>query len=142
MSFDNTSTSSLLVALYEPLFVAEFPSPLAILNSSVSLQRVTYFPVLGLKELKETTINLTKKDKKEIEKDVYDLIDVSQDITKPIVLDLESIRIVKPGKYELDLVQLFKKQPLIYKLDEGKYVKDCQPMSNSILSTAFASPHC
>lgn len=77
-----------------------------------------------LKELKESTINLTKKEKIEIEKDVYDLVDIKADRSKPIVLDLESIRILKPGQYELDLVQLFKKQPLIYKLAEGKYVID------------------
>ena len=83
-----------------------------------------YIKASRLKELKETTVKLTKKEKREIEKDVYDLIDVSQDRSKPIVLDLESIRIVKPGKYELDLVQLFKKQPLIYRLSEGKYMID------------------
>lgn len=77
-----------------------------------------------LKELKESTINLTKKEKTEIEKDVYDLIDVKADRDKPVILDLESIRILKPGKYELDLVQLFRKQPLIYRLEEGKYVID------------------
>ena len=29
-----------------------------------------------------------------------------------------------PGKYELDLVHMFKKDPLVVKLDEGKYVID------------------
>lgn len=83
-----------------------------------------YIKESRLKELKESTINLSTKEKKEIEKDVFDLIDAKQDISKPVVLDFESIRIVKPGKYELDLVQLFKKQPLVYKLDEGKYMID------------------
>ena len=40
------------------------------------------------------------------------------------MLDLESIRVLKPGQYELDLVHLFRKQPLVYKLAEGKYVID------------------
>ena len=43
---------------------------------------------------------------------------------KPIVLDLESIKIMKPGKYELDLVRMFKGEPLIFKLEEGKYIID------------------
>ena len=44
---------------------------------------------------------------------------------KPIILDFESIKILSPGKYELDLVNLFnKKQPLIYKLEDGKYMID------------------
>ena len=38
--------------------------------------------------------------------------------------DFESIRILKPGQYELDLVNIFKKRPLIYKLEEGKYMID------------------
>jgi len=34
-----------------------------------------------------------------------------------------------PGKFELDLVHLFnKKEPLIYKLEEGKYIIDIAEM--------------
>jgi len=40
------------------------------------------------------------------------------------VLELENIRVLKPGKYELDLVDLFKGKPLVYKLADGKYVID------------------
>ena len=76
-----------------------------------------------LEQLKETTVQLTDDDKVQIEQDVYDLIgDDHEDL--PVVLDLESIRILKPGQYELDLVHLFRKQPLVYKLSEGKYVID------------------
>ncbi|MBM3247734.1 hypothetical protein FJZ17_04330, partial [Candidatus Pacearchaeota archaeon] len=40
-------------------------------------------------------------------------------------LDLESIRVLGPGKFEIDVVNLFsKKRPLIYKLEEGKYIID------------------
>ena len=77
-----------------------------------------------LEEQKEITTNLTKQEKKQIEKDVFDLIGTELDNEKPVVLDLESIKILKPGKYELDLVHLFKKEPLIFKLGEGKYMID------------------
>ena len=40
------------------------------------------------------------------------------------MLDIESIRVLKPGKYELDLIHLFKGEPLVFKLEEGKYVID------------------
>jgi len=41
------------------------------------------------------------------------------------VLDIESVRVLKPGKFEIDLVHLFnKKNPLVYKLEEGKYIID------------------
>lgn len=60
-----------------------------------------------------------------MEQDVYDIIGNEIDKDLPVVLDIESINVLKPGKYELDLVNLFKaKQPLIYKLDDGKYVVD------------------
>lgn len=79
----------------------------------------------ALKEEQEQVLNLSTSEKKQIEKDVYDLMGTDIDHDKPIVLDLESIRILRPGKYELDLVNLFeKKQPLIYRLEDGKYMVD------------------
>ncbi len=77
-----------------------------------------------LEEIKSAQISLSKQEKKQIEKDVFDLIGITDIQDQPVVLDFESIRILKPGKYELDLVNLFKDRPLIYKLSEGKYVID------------------
>jgi predicted nucleic acid-binding Zn-ribbon protein len=77
-----------------------------------------------LEEAKKVTEKLTKEEKKEVEKDVLDLVDLDMTKEKPIVLDLESIKIMKPGKYELDLVRMFKGEPLIFKLEEGKYIID------------------
>ncbi|MCK5107559.1 MAG: hypothetical protein KAQ83_02435 [Nanoarchaeota archaeon] len=72
----------------------------------------------------EDIANLSKKEKKEIEKDILGMVGADSKIDKPIVLDLEAIKIKKPGQYELDLVRLFKREPLIFKLEEGKYVID------------------
>ncbi len=77
-----------------------------------------------LEESKNIVTDLTPQEKNEIEKDVFDLIGIEKGVEKPVVLDLESIRIIKPGKYELDIVNLFRKRPLIYKLEEGKYLID------------------
>lgn len=77
-------------------------------------------------EKQKQIINLTEEDKIQIENDVLEIIgaDNLNDDT-PIILDLESIQIIGPGKFELDLVNLFnKKKPLVYKLEEGKYVID------------------
>jgi len=65
---------------------------------------------------------LSVEDKKKIEEDVMDILGNKEDV--PVVLDLASINIIEPGKFELDLVKLFKGDPLVYKLDEGKYVID------------------
>tara|TARA_Y100000310_G_scaffold333732_1_gene411878 strand:- start:7432 stop:7815 length:384 start_codon:yes stop_codon:yes gene_type:complete len=67
---------------------------------------------------------LSDKDKEQIEKDIFDLVGSEIDKDQPVILDLEAIRVMSPGKYELDLVHLFKKEPLIFKLDDGKYMID------------------
>jgi len=77
-----------------------------------------------LKEIQEKTVNLSEKEKEEIEKDVFDLVGSEVDKSEPVVLDIEAIRVLQPGKYELDLVHLFKNEPLIFKLEEGKYMID------------------
>lgn len=77
-----------------------------------------------LEEVKNKTQDLSDKQKEEIEKDVFDLVGSEIDKDAPVVLDIEAIRVLAPGKYELDLVHLFKNEPLIFKLDEGKYMID------------------
>ncbi|MGM5480684.1 MAG: Zn-ribbon domain-containing protein [Nanobdellota archaeon] len=78
-----------------------------------------------LKKEQQEIINLSTDEKKQIEDDVHDILGDDIDTQKPIILDIESIKILRPGQYELDLVHLFEqKQPLIYKLEDGKYVID------------------
>jgi len=69
-------------------------------------------------------LNLSKDDKEQIEQDVFDLVGSNLDKELPVVLDIEAIRILRPGQYELDLVNLFKGEPLVFKLEEGKYMID------------------
>ena len=85
-----------------------------------------YVKKAQIEAAKKISTNLSKKDKEQIEDDVYDIIGVEKDANDaPVVLDLESIRVLKPGKFEIDLVHLFQKgQPLVYKLEEGKYMID------------------
>lgn len=74
-------------------------------------------------KLKEETAELTGEEKIEIEEDVRDIVgDIDE--TKPVILDFESIRVKKPGKFEIDLIKLFKRKPVVYKLEEGKYIID------------------
>ena len=75
----------------------------------------------------ELVVNLTIEQKEELETDVLDLLGQQQPDT-PVVLDLEAIRVLKPGKYELDLVHLFRGDPLIFKLADGKYIIDVPEM--------------
>ena len=77
----------------------------------------------ALNKVQEVTKNLTQEDRARIEEDVKDIIGMSDD-DAPVILDLASVNVLNPGKFELDLVRLFKGDPLVYKLDEGKYIID------------------
>ena len=52
--------------------------------------------------------NLSQKDKEQIEQDIFDLVGSEVDKDQPVILDLEAIRVLRPGKYELDLVYVIK----------------------------------
>ena len=82
-----------------------------------------YIKKESLNRAKQMVVSLSEKEKTQIEQDILDIVGPSTS-EEPVVLDLESIRVTKPGKYEIDLVQLFKGEPVIYKLDEGKYIID------------------
>ena len=69
-------------------------------------------------------LSLSDEEKIELEKDVFELVGQDWKKDDPVILDFESIHVLRPGKYELDLVNLFKKRPLIFKLADGKYIID------------------
>lgn len=83
-----------------------------------------YIKKSKIDESKALVVNLSKNDKEEVEKDIYEMLGLDEKETQAVVLDFESIRILKPGKYELDIVNMFKNEPLIFKLEEGKYMID------------------
>jgi predicted nucleic acid-binding Zn-ribbon protein len=83
-----------------------------------------------LEKAKELTENLTKEDKDQIEQDIMELIGNDTD-DHAVILDFESIRCTSPGKYEIDLVDLFKGNPLVFRLEEGKYIIDIPSTFNS-----------
>jgi len=72
----------------------------------------------------ESVLELPKEDKKAIEKDIREIAGIT-DEKAPVILDFESVRAIGEGKFEIDIVNLFRKdRPLIYKLEEGKYIID------------------
>jgi predicted nucleic acid-binding Zn-ribbon protein len=76
-------------------------------------------------EIRTVMVELDKADKNQIEKDIRELTGLDEEPDKPVILDLESIKVVRPGKFEIDIVNLFSRnRPVIYKLGEGKYVID------------------
>ncbi|MBI2105227.1 hypothetical protein HYT56_00140 [Candidatus Woesearchaeota archaeon] len=73
-------------------------------------------------EAEEELEKLSDEDRKKIEQDVFEMIGVEDD--KPVILDFESIRALRPGKFEIDIRHLFKGEPLVYKMADGKYIID------------------
>lgn len=80
--------------------------------------------ILANKEMPE----LSNVEKKQMEKDVRDIVGVNPEEEAPIFLDFESVKVLKPGKYLLDLTKLFSmNRPRVYQLEDGKYIVDLSP---------------
>ena len=74
--------------------------------------------------IKENPIEIPMEDKKQVEKEIREMAGIIEEAT-PVILDIESVRVTGAGKFEIDLVNVFnKKRPLIYKVEEGKYIID------------------
>jgi predicted nucleic acid-binding Zn-ribbon protein len=51
-----------------------------------------------------------------------------EDEARPVILDLESVRVLGNGKFEIDIVSLMNRRPIVFKLSEGKYLIDIEGM--------------
>jgi predicted nucleic acid-binding Zn-ribbon protein len=67
-------------------------------------------------EIQDKLTQLDRADKTQIEKDIRDITGLDEKSEKPVILDLKSVKVLSPGKFEIDVVKLFNhKRPLIYK---------------------------
>ena len=64
-------------------------------------------------------------DKRKVEEDVRSILKV-EDEEEVVILDLESVRVLGPGKFELDIVSLMNRRPIVFKESEGKYSIDIE----------------
>tara|TARA_Y100000310_G_scaffold342476_1_gene445915 strand:+ start:1403 stop:1780 length:378 start_codon:yes stop_codon:yes gene_type:complete len=81
-----------------------------------------------LKKAKEEPVEIPQEEKKKVEEDIREMAGIT-DENAPVILDIESVRVLRPGKFEIDVVNLFKKdRPVIFKLEEGKYIIDLSSM--------------
>ena len=83
-----------------------------------------------IKKSKEEIIpEFNTVDKKKVEEDVRSILKIEDD-SKPVILDLESVRVLQPGKFEIDIVSLMNRRPIVFKLSEGKYIIDIEGLGN------------
>lgn len=79
-----------------------------------------------LRESKEEPIpEFNTLDKQKVEADVRSILKM-EDEEKPVILDLENVKVISPGKFELDIVSLINRKPIVFKLSEGKYLIDIE----------------
>ena len=72
----------------------------------------------------ELDTQLTTNEKRQIEEDVREITGI-EDEEVPVFLDFESVKVLKPGKYLLDLQKLFAMdKPRVYQIENGKYIVD------------------
>jgi len=77
-----------------------------------------------IREMREEPIpEFNTIDKKKVEEDVRSILNI-EDEEKPVILDLESVRVIGPGKFEIDIVSLMNRRPIVFKVSEGKYLID------------------
>jgi hypothetical protein len=80
-----------------------------------------------LENLKREPLEIPEEEKDNIEKEIREIAGISEE-DSPVILDIESVRVTGEGKFEIDLVNVFKKQrPIVYRIGEGKYIIDLTP---------------
>lgn len=80
----------------------------------------------SIERAKKITKNLTPEEKDQIEKDIKEVMEQEYDESPevPVFVDIENIRVSEPGKFEINIVDMFNKKPLVCKVGEGKYIID------------------
>jgi len=77
-----------------------------------------------MQKMRDNPIEIPAEERKNVEKEIREMAGII-DEEIPVILDIESVRVTGSGKFEIDIVNLFnKKRPLIYKIEEGKYIID------------------
>lgn len=84
-----------------------------------------------IEQIKNNPVEIPAEEIKNIEKDIRELAGITEP-NAPVILDIESVRVLGEGKYEIDVVSLFnRKKPIVYKMDEGKYIIDLSNLTNT-----------
>ncbi len=67
--------------------------------------------------------SLSKTDVSEMEKDVRELMGIKKQST-PVILNLETVRAISPGKFRIDVSALMRGEPVVINISDGKYYID------------------
>ena len=76
-----------------------------------------------VEKAEEDIRKLSTKEIKEIEEDIRDIMGKKAE-DKSVILDVEAIRVLKPGKYQIDVTTLFNQIPIVIRVGSGRYELD------------------
>ena len=82
----------------------------------------------SLQKAEEGMKKISKKEMKEIEDNIRHIIPKEAEKDETVILDIEAINIIKPGKYEIDVTNLFTQKPVVIRVGSGKYEIDLSTM--------------
>jgi len=87
-----------------------------------------------LNEVEKEVAQITKKEMKEIERDIRSIVPARRlkkkgEKEETVVLDIEAIRVIKPGKYQIDVDTLFNQRPIVVRVGDGRYELDISSIS-------------
>lgn len=91
-----------------------------------------YIKEEDLKKAEKEIKRLTKKEIKEIENDIREIIPETKKTKESIILDIEAIRVIRPGKYKIDVTTLFSQRPVVIRIGEGRYEIDLSTIQAKI----------
>ena len=94
-----------------------------------------YFRKDILPSVERNMSKLSKQEINEIEQDIRDIIPKGLEEKETVVLDLEAIRVIKPGKYKIDVTNLFNQKPIVIRLGPGKYKLDLTTLMTRLRRT-------
>ena len=77
---------------------------------------------------------LAREEIDEIEKDIRYIVSETEEVgeDETVILDVEAIHVIKPGKYRIDLTNLFAHRPLIVRVGAGRYEIDLTTIMNRL----------
>jgi predicted nucleic acid-binding Zn-ribbon protein len=79
-----------------------------------------------LRKFEKEIEKLSPYEIEEIQREIREILEKEDLENETVILDLEAIHVVRPGKYLIDLTNLFSQKPLIIKIGEGRYEIDLE----------------
>jgi len=90
----------------------------------------------ALDQAEREIIRLSRQEIGEMEKDVRGIVAEFEgeepEDDETVILDFEAVHVIKPGKYRIDLTNLFSQRPIVIRVGAGRYKIDLATMMDKM----------